>query len=184
MCDVRQAAFLLLAILPNLETLRLVDMFHGTWDRHFKNLRKLLRAALSEQHNITGINFFSKKPFLCPSCKGNVTFANSLFFLLPLEIRCLSIIQRLRKIYMNIGERLLRTPSKGLTGKPPPTFTLPTLQHLAYIQVMYETKISELHPESRGNYTNRDLKSNIDEFNEEIELTDDAINAKGKHSFH
>lgn len=58
--DMEGAAFLLLALLPNLQTLRFVDRFQTTWDRHFKNLRKLLRTALSEQHNITGIDFFSK----------------------------------------------------------------------------------------------------------------------------
>ena len=58
--DMEGAAFLLLAILPNLETLRFVDNFQEKWSPHFKNLTKLLRTALSEQHNTTGINFFSK----------------------------------------------------------------------------------------------------------------------------
>ena len=58
--DMEGAAFLLLSLLPNLETLRFVDRFQGTWDLHFKNLRKLLRTALSEQHNITEMKFFSK----------------------------------------------------------------------------------------------------------------------------
>lgn len=70
---------------------------------------------------------------------------------------------------------------------PPPTFTLPTLQHLAYIQVMYQAKISKLHPISRGDGTNIDLKSNIESFYEEPEpLTDaeyDAMDARGKYSF-
>lgn len=49
---------------------------------------------------------------------------------------------------------------------------------------MYQARISELHPTSRGDGTNIDLKSNIDNFYEEPEpLTDaeyDTLNARGK----
>lgn len=57
---------------------------------------------------------------------------------------------------------------------------------------MYQTQISALHPPSRGDGTNIDLKSNLDNFYEEPEpLTDaeyDALDARSKsasipHSF-
>ncbi|CAD6591818.1 MAG: hypothetical protein ASARMPRED_005769 [Alectoria sarmentosa] len=84
-------------------------------------------------------------------------------------------------LHVHVG---LPVPSNHQAGTPPPTFTLPTLQHLAYIQVMYQAQISKLHPTSRGDGTNIDLKSNIDNFYEEPEpLTDaeyDALDARGK----
>ena len=49
---------------------------------------------------------------------------------------------------------------------------------------MYESKISDLHPKPRGDYTNVDLKSNIEEFIEEVVLTDadyDALDARSKY---
>lgn len=77
-----------------------------------------------------------------------------------------------------------KTPHSHPAGTPPPTFTLPTLQHIAYIQVMYQNQISALHPPSRGDGTNIDLKSNLDNFYEEPEpLTDaeyDALDARSK----
>lgn len=57
---------------------------------------------------------------------------------------------------------------------------------------MYQNQISALHPPSRGDGTNIDLKSNLDNFYEEPEpLTDaeyDALDARSKsasisHSF-
>ena len=52
---------------------------------------------------------------------------------------------------------------------------------------MYQAQISKLHPTSRGDGTNIDLKSNIDNFYEEPEpLTDaeyDALDARGKFFF-
>ncbi|KAF6231442.1 hypothetical protein HO173_010403 [Letharia columbiana] len=74
-------------------------------------------------------------------------------------------------LHVHVG---LPVPTNHLAGTPPPTFTLPTLQHLAYIQVMYQAKISELHPTSRGDGTNIDLKSNLDNFYEEPEPLTDA----------
>lgn len=52
---------------------------------------------------------------------------------------------------------------------------------------MYQAKIGELHPKSRADGENIDLKTNLDSFYEEPkELTDaeyDARNARGKHYF-
>lgn len=51
---------------------------------------------------------------------------------------------------------------------------------------MYQTQISKLHPPSRGDGTNIDLKSNLDNFYDEPEpLTDaeyDVLDARGKYS--
>ena len=58
--EMEAAAFLLIAMLPNLHTLRFVDGHQARWQTHFKNLMKLLRAALSEKRNPMGISFFSK----------------------------------------------------------------------------------------------------------------------------
>ena len=59
--DMEAAASLLLTTLPNLQTLRLVDRFHETWDPSFTvNLDKLLRAALSKKHDLAAINSFSQ----------------------------------------------------------------------------------------------------------------------------
>ena len=50
---------------------------------------------------------------------------------------------------------------------------------------MYEAKISELHPKSRGDETNLDLHSNIENFYEEPEPPTDAeyaaMAARGKN---
>lgn len=54
------ATFLLLAIIPNLETLRLVDKYQAIRHPPFFNMNKLLRTALSGQHNIAGTRIFSK----------------------------------------------------------------------------------------------------------------------------
>ena len=49
---------------------------------------------------------------------------------------------------------------------------------------MYEAKISVLHPKSRGDGTNLDLSTNLDNFYEEPELLTDAeyeaLEARGK----
>ncbi|MCJ1262696.1 hypothetical protein MMC22_002566 [Lobaria immixta] len=55
------------------------------------------------------------------------------------------------------------------TGGPLPTFSLPTLQHLAYILVMYEREISTLHAPSRraGSIAaDIDIITNLDDFSE------------------
>lgn len=50
---------------------------------------------------------------------------------------------------------------------------------------MYQSKIGELHPKSRADGENIDLRSNLDNFYEEPkELTDaeyDTLDARGKH---
>ncbi|MCJ1462923.1 hypothetical protein MMC07_001527 [Pseudocyphellaria aurata] len=56
-----------------------------------------------------------------------------------------------------------------ITDGPLPTFDLPTLQHLAYILVMYEAKISTLHAPSRraGSMAAEiDIVTNLDIFSE------------------
>ena len=51
---------------------------------------------------------------------------------------------------------------------------------------MYQTQLSTLHPPSRGDGTNLDLKSNLDNFYDEPEpLTDaeyDALDARSKQT--
>lgn len=54
-------------------------------------------------------------------------------------------------------------------GQPRTTFGLPTLQHLAYILVMYEAQISRMHPPSRragSDAAMKDCITNLDEFDE------------------
>lgn len=58
--DMESAAFLLIAILPNINTLRFVDGYQGRWNIHFKQLMKLLRTALSEKNHLIGLTLFSK----------------------------------------------------------------------------------------------------------------------------
>lgn len=57
---IEAAAFLLIAILPNLHTLRFVDGYQEQRSTHFTKLTKLLRTALSERHHLMGITLFSK----------------------------------------------------------------------------------------------------------------------------
>ena len=64
----------------------------------------------------------------------------------------------------------LPMPANPQTGALPPTFTLPTLQHLAYILVMYEKAIMTLFPQSRrADPTDNplELQTNLDKFYEE-----------------
>ncbi|KAL2037146.1 hypothetical protein N7G274_010142 [Stereocaulon virgatum] len=70
-------------------------------------------------------------------------------------------------------------------GTAPPTFTLPTLQHLAYLLVIYEKAISKLHPEHRREGSTAalvDLQTNLDSFIEEpsYDDVDDDIDLDGK----
>lgn len=54
-------------------------------------------------------------------------------------------------------------------GQPRTTFGLPTLQHLAYILVMYEAQISQMHPPSRragSDAARKDCITNLDVFDE------------------
>ncbi len=54
-------------------------------------------------------------------------------------------------------------------GQPATTFSLPTLQHLAYILVMYETEISKMHPSkcrAGSTASTVDLITNLDEVTE------------------
>ncbi|MCJ1460050.1 hypothetical protein MMC28_010429 [Mycoblastus sanguinarius] len=70
----------------------------------------------------------------------------------------------------------LPTPPNHQVGTAPPTFTLPTLQHLAYILVMYESAMSQLHPEHRragSEVSFTDLQTNLDNFLEEPTYDDD-----------
>lgn len=59
-------------------------------------------------------------------------------------------------------------PPSNDPNEPAPVFDLPTLQHLAYILVMYEAEINKLHPRStRGPYSTAaltDCKTNLDAF--------------------
>ncbi|MCJ1279157.1 hypothetical protein MMC21_006981 [Puttea exsequens] len=69
--------------------------------------------------------------------------------------------------HVHIG---LPVPADLPAGAPPPTFDLPTLQHLAYILVMYERAIGELHPRERREGSAAamvDLQTNLDNFIEE-----------------
>ena len=64
----------------------------------------------------------------------------------------------------------LPVPVNLAAGALPPTFTLPTLQHLAYILTMYEKSIMTLFPPSRRAHStnaNIELRSNLSEFHEE-----------------
>lgn len=69
--------------------------------------------------------------------------------------------------HVHIG---LPPPKDPEPGTAPPTFTLPTLQHLAYLLVIYEKAISKLHPEHRREGSPAalvDLQTNLDNFIEE-----------------
>ncbi len=73
--------------------------------------------------------------------------------------------------HVHIG---LPTPPELDLGTPPPTFTLPTLQHLAYLLVIYEKAISTLHPPHRREGSPAslvDLQTNHDNFIEEPTYT-------------
>ena len=63
-------------------------------------------------------------------------------------------------------------PSKGLTPRmPPPTITLPTLEHLAYLLVIYEKAISQLHPSYRQKdraASMVDFQTSLDNFIDEL----------------
>ncbi|KAL9634786.1 MAG: hypothetical protein Q9164_003877 [Protoblastenia rupestris] len=72
-------------------------------------------------------------------------------------------------LHVHVG---FATSENHVQGKlpPPPTFPLPTLQHLAYILVMYESAISRLHPVDRreGSPSSlTDIASNLDNFYQE-----------------
>ena len=70
-------------------------------------------------------------------------------------------------LHIHVG---LPTPPDHEEGTPLPTFDLPTLQHLAYIQAMYDPSIRMLFPKSRREgriATDVDLKSNLEAFLEE-----------------
>lgn len=90
-------------------------------------------------------------------------------------------------IHVHVG---LPTPKDHVPGTSLPTFDLPTLQHLAYILVMYEKHISTLFPKSRregGSQVSRvELVTNLDSFIEEPTADDwddekdnfDALNSE------
>ena len=66
----------------------------------------------------------------------------------------------------------LPVPANPPPGALPPSFTLPTLQHLAYILVMYEKAIMKLFPESRragSENADYELRTNLSEFFQEVE---------------
>ena len=70
-------------------------------------------------------------------------------------------------LHVHIG---LPPPKDLLPGTPPPSFTLPTLQHLAYLLVIYEKAISQLHPSYRreGSVASMvDLQTNLDNYIDE-----------------
>ncbi|KAK0510992.1 hypothetical protein JMJ35_006544 [Cladonia borealis] len=70
-------------------------------------------------------------------------------------------------LHVHIG---LPTPPDLEPGTPPPTFSLATLQHLAYLLVIYEKAISTLHPPHRRENSPAsliDLQTNLDNFIEE-----------------
>ena len=74
-------------------------------------------------------------------------------------------------LHVHIG---LPTPPDLEPGIPPPTFSLATLQHLAYLLVIYEKAISTLHPPHRREYSPAslvDLQTNLDNFIEEPTYT-------------
>ena len=68
-------------------------------------------------------------------------------------------------MHVHVG---LPPSSDGSTNEPARVFDLPTLQHLAYILVMYEGEIGKMHPPStRGPYSVAaltDCKTNLDVF--------------------
>ena len=70
-------------------------------------------------------------------------------------------------LHVHIG---LPTPPDQDPETPPPTFSLATLQHLAYLLVIYEKAISTLHPPHRREGSPAsliDLQTNLDNFIEE-----------------
>ena len=70
-------------------------------------------------------------------------------------------------LHVHIG---LPTPPDLKPGTPPPTFSLATLQHLAYLSVIYEKAISTLHPPHRREHSPAsliDLQTNLDNFIDE-----------------
>lgn len=69
--------------------------------------------------------------------------------------------------HVHIG---LPGPKDLVRGTPPPTFSLATVQHLAYILVMYEMEISKSFPAHRREGSAAalvDLQTNLDNFIEE-----------------
>lgn len=71
-------------------------------------------------------------------------------------------------MHVHIG---LPIPADAVPGSELPTFDLPTLQHLAYIIIMYETEISTLHHPSRreGSVASQtDVASNCEGIYDEI----------------
>ena len=74
-------------------------------------------------------------------------------------------------LHVHVG---LPTPLEYTPGSPLPAFSLVTLQHLAYILVMYEREISALHPASRregSTASEMDIQSNLLSFVMEYEAT-------------
>ena len=70
-------------------------------------------------------------------------------------------------LHVHVG---LPPPADHTEGTPPPTFSLPTLQHLAYILVMYEIPLRALFPKWRFDGSNagkHDLHTNLGNFFEE-----------------
>lgn len=67
-------------------------------------------------------------------------------------------------LHVHVG---VPVPENHIVGAAPPTFELPTLQHLAYILVMYEKSLNMLFPKSRrvGNTAaDLDLQTNLGSF--------------------
>ncbi len=80
--------------------------------------------------------------------------------------------------HVHIG---LPIPKDLERGSPRPTFELPTLQHLAYILVMYELAINKLFPSHRHEGSVAayiDLKTNLEYFLEEPGRRDDWSECK------
>lgn len=71
-------------------------------------------------------------------------------------------------MHVHIG---LPPPANAGDGELLPSFDLPTIQHLSYLLVMYETEFSSLHPASRreGDMSRTDVASNLDDFYADME---------------
>lgn len=71
-------------------------------------------------------------------------------------------------MHVHIG---LPPPANASHGELLPSFDLPTIQHLSYLLVMYETEFSSLHPASRreNDMTRQDVATNLDDFYADIE---------------
>ena len=71
-------------------------------------------------------------------------------------------------MHVHIG---LPPPADAQRGDLLPSFDLPTIQHLSYLLVMYETEFSSLHPAARreGDMSRTDVASNLDDFYADME---------------